>query len=145
LNNSIKVPVAGNWDFEESEFSDIRDGITNSWIYYNLIYSWGYIRRNHRNTLQTNGDFIWSYKNPIAVRIDDTIYINDLTARSNNFVSYTTSCHISKLVNLLKDVFANMNANNTPNQRFATNFKLLHPYEFAALVQPCSRPFDPEL
>lgn len=142
MNNSIQVTSARYHDFFDSEFNDIKEGISNSWIYYNLVYSWGYIRRNHRNTLQSNGQFIWSYDNPIAIRIDNTIYINDLTARSNNFISYTTSCHVNNLVRTLEEVFKVNKDDFSRNHTFAKDFKLLHPYEFAALVQPCSRPFD---
>jgi len=139
LNNSIQVPQVGYTDFFESEFTDIKEGICNSWVYYNLIHSWGYIRRNHRNTLQTNGETIWSYKNPIAIRIGDVIYINDLTSRSGNWVSQTTSNHVYQLARVIEQSLKTDSSNESNHVKA---FKILHPYEFAALVRPCERPFD---
>ena len=62
-----------------------------------VIEAWkgGHPARNSRGTFYTDGENLWSYQVKIAKRLpNEAIILADFTAKSNSFLSQTTSCHV---------------------------------------------------
>jgi hypothetical protein len=64
----------------------------------NVLRAWrdGLKARNSRNTLRTDGKYLWSYRLLIGIRKNGVCFLKDATAPCGEFHSITTSCHVGK-------------------------------------------------
>jgi hypothetical protein len=63
-----------------------------------VLRAWrdGLKAQNGRNTLRTDGHYLWSYRVLIGVRKSGVCFLKDATAATGEFYSNTTSCHVGK-------------------------------------------------
>ena len=64
----------------------------------NVLRAWrdGLKARNKRDTLRTDGHYLWSYRVLIGVRKNGVCFLKVATAPAGEFYSNTTSCHVGK-------------------------------------------------